>query len=125
MITFEKTLKKLQEADFAILNGLTYLRRKNVQTHTSKVHAMIFDLDGVTDKTLNAFLNGAFTVDATPILNYIAYIAPSGHGVHLYYVMEEPVSLFPYMKIQMKELKYALTEKIWNMYTSMDDHNHF
>ncbi|HAT02837.1 MAG TPA: hypothetical protein DCS54_06135 [Oribacterium sp.] len=119
---FEETLKELQEADFAILNGLTYFGRKNVQAHASKVYALIFDLDGVTDKTLNAFLNGAFEVDAYPIPNYIAL---SGHGVHLYYVMEEPVSLFPYMKIQMKELKYALTEKIWNMYTSTDDHKQF
>lgn len=44
--TFEKTLKELQEADFAILNGLTYFGRKNVQEHASTMRAMIFDLDG-------------------------------------------------------------------------------
>ena len=58
--TFEETLKELQEADFAIMNGLTYFGRKNLQGHASKMYAMIFDLDGVTDKTLNAFLSGAF-----------------------------------------------------------------
>lgn len=113
--TFEETLKELQEADFAILNGISYFGRRNVQEHASKMYAMIFDLDGVTDKKLNAFLSGAFRADAYPIPNYIIL---SGHGVHLYYVMEEPIPLFPNIKLQLKEFKYALTEKLWNEYTS-------
>ena len=83
---------------------------------------MIFDLDGVTDKTLNAFLNGAFEVDAYPIPNYIAL---SGHGVHLYYVFEYAIPLYPNIKMQLKAFKYALIEKIWNMYTSTDKRKQF
>lgn len=113
--TFEETLKELQAADFCILNGLSYFGRKNVQEHASKMFAMIFDLDGVTDKTLNAFLNGAYEVDAYPIPNYIIL---SGHGVHLYYLFEDPIPLFPNLKIQLKEFKYALTDRLWNAYTS-------
>lgn len=117
--TFEETLKELQEADgFSILNGITYFGRRNVQEHASKMFALIFDLDGVTDKTLNAFLSGAMNVDAYPIPNYIAL---SGHGIHLYYLFEEPVSLYPYIKLQLKELKYALTDKLWNAYTSTEE----
>lgn len=115
--TFEETLKELQDADFAILNGITYFGRKNVQAGASKMHAMIFDLDGVTDSTLNNFLSGAIRAEAYPVPNYIAL---SGHGVHLYYVFEEPVPLYPNIKIQLKNLKYALTEKMWNSYTSKD-----
>ena len=113
--TFEETLKELQKADFCIINGLTYFGRRNVQRHASKMYAMIFDLDGVTDTKLNAFLNGAFQVDAYPIPNYIIL---SGHGVHLYYVFEYGIPLFPNIKLQLKEFKYALTEKLWNEYTS-------
>lgn len=113
--TFEEILKELQEADFCILNGLSYFGRKNVQEHASKMFAMIFDLDGVTDKTLNAFLHGAYAADAYPIPNYIIL---SGHGVHLYYLFEDPIPLFPNLKIQLKGLKYALTDRIWNAYTS-------
>lgn len=112
---FEELLPELQVADFSILNGITYFGRKNVQEHASKMFAMIFDLDGVTDETLHAFLNGAFQVNAYPVPNYIIL---SGHGVHLYYLFEDPVKLFPNMKIQLKELKYALTDRIWNNYTS-------
>lgn len=116
--TFEEVLQELQGGDFTLLNGLTYFGRKNVQEHASKMFAMIFDLDGVTDKTLNAFLSGAIVGDAYPVPNYIAL---SGHGIHLYYVFEEPISLFPYTKIQLKELKYALTTKLWNRYTSTEE----
>lgn len=115
--TFEDTLKELQQADFSIINGLTYFGRRNLQNNASKMYAMIFDLDGVTDATLNAFLNGAFEVDAYPIPNYIVL---SGNGVHLYYVFEYAIPLYPNIKLQLKELKYALTEKLWNEYTSKD-----
>lgn len=117
--TFEETLAQLQEATgFAILNGISYFGRRNLQQHASKMFAMIFDLDGVTDKTLNAFMSGAFAAKAYPVPNYLAL---SGHGVHLYYVFEEPLALFPYTKLQLKDLKYALTEKMWNAYTSTDE----
>ena len=120
--TFEDTLKELQEADFSILNGITYFGRKNLQEHASKMYALIFDLDGVTDKTLNAFLNGAFEADAYPIPNYIAL---SGHGVHLYYLFEYGIPLYPNIKIQLKAFKYALTEKLWNQYTSKEKKKQF
>ena len=79
--TFEETLKKMQEADFAILNGLTYFGGKNEQAHASKMYAMIFDLDGVTDTTFYRFLYGAFNggnigYDLYPIPNSVIL---SGH----------------------------------------------
>lgn len=116
--TFQEILEEMQGAEFTLLNGLTYFGRRNVQEHASKIFAMIFDLDGVTEKTLNAFLSGAIVGNAYPVPNYVAL---SGHGIHLYYVLEDPVSLFPYTKIQLKDLKYALTDKIWNMYTSTEE----
>ena len=113
--TFEDTLRELQESDFAIINGLSYFGRKNLQEHASKMYAMIFDLDGVDEAKLNNFLSGAINGGAYPIPNYIAL---SGHGIHLYYVFEEPISLYPNTKVQLKTLKYELTKRIWNKYTS-------
>lgn len=113
--TFEETLEELQRADFAILNGITYFGRKNLQQNANKMFAMIFDLDGVTDNNLINFLSGAYRADVYPIPNYIAL---SGNGIHLYYVFEAPILLYPNIKMQLKNLKYDLTEKIWNNYTS-------
>lgn len=120
--TFEETLEELQKADFAILNGLTYFGRRNSQERASKMYALIFDLDGTNSVKLNNFLSGAYLGDAYPIPNYIVL---SGHGVHLYYVFEYGISLFPNIKLQLKELKYALTEKIWNEYTSAEKKKQF
>lgn len=122
--TFEETLKELQEADFSILNGVTYFGRKNLQENASKMYAMILDFDGVTDKLLNNFLHGAFSkdFDIYPVPNYMAL---SGHGIHLYYIFEEPIPLYPNIKLQMKALKYALIERIWNQYTSEEEHKQF
>lgn len=113
--TFEEVLREMQVADFALLNGISYFGRKRDQNHASKMYAMIFDLDGVTDESLNNFLSGALVAKVYPIPNYVIL---SGHNVHLYYIFEAPISLFPNIKIQLKELKYALTEKIWNPLTS-------
>lgn len=113
--TFEETLKEAQEADFAIMNGLSYFGRKNLQERANKMYALIFDLDGVTETTLGNFLSGAYRSEKYPIPNYISL---SGHGVHLYYLFEYPIPLFPNIKLQLKNLKYALTELMWNNYTS-------
>ena len=113
---FEEKLKELQEADFAIVNGISYFGRRNTQAHASKMFAMIFDLDGVTEKTLNTFLYGAFSeYTIYPIPNFVAL---SGHGLHLYYLFENPIPLYPYIKIQLKNLKFALTDLLWNRNTS-------
>lgn len=116
---FAELLGEIQRADFAIMNCNTYFGRRNRMEHASKMFAMVFDLDGVTEKTLRAFLSGATEAGVYP---YPTYIVLSGHGVHLYYVFDEPVSLYPNIKLQMKELKYALIKKIWNQYTSTDEH---
>lgn len=122
--SFEEMLKEMQEADFSILNGITYFGRKNLQEHASKMYALIIDLDGVTDKTLHAFLHAAHSkdFDIYPIPNYIIL---SGHGVHLYYVFENGISLYPNIKLQMKAFKYALIDRVWNTYTSKDEKKQF
>lgn len=110
---------ELVNADFCVMNGITYFGAKYTSDRASKMYAMIFDIDGVTDDTLNNFFYAAFNkeFDYYPLPNYIAL---SGHGIHLYYVFDEPISLFPNLKLQLKELKYSLTERMWNKNTSID-----
>ena len=114
--TFFTELKKLQEADFAIINGITYFGRKNESIHASKMYAMIFDLDNVTSREItNIYVQSEWNF---PMPNIIAC---SGHGIHLYYLFENPISLYPNTKVYLKELKYALTKSIWNKYTSQEE----
>ena len=118
--TFEETLSEFQSADWAITNGLTYWGRANTGENQSQMLAMVFDLDGTTPATLRNFLGSAYNSDYLyyPVPQYIVM---SGHNVHLYYVFEEPIDLYPSIKVQLKALKYALTDRMWNQYTSTEE----
>lgn len=116
--SFEDILNEAKEYDFAIMNAITYFGRRRDQNHASKMFAMIIDLDYVDSKKLRNFLEAAIMVDAYPVPNYLVL---SGSGVHLYYVFEDPIPLYPNIKLQLKNFKYALTTKIWNQYTSNEE----
>lgn len=45
-------------------------------------------------------------------------IVNSGNGLHIYYLFEKPIALFENIKYLLKDLKYKLTDIIWNSYTS-------
>lgn len=114
----DSLLKEAADADWAFLGGCSYFGKANKQEHASKLHAMIFDIDGITVDTMTNFF---FTCDCTnDIYPRPNFIALSGHGVHLYYVFDKPIDLFPEVKLQLKEMKYALTVKLWNQYTSTE-----
>ena len=54
------------------------------------------------------------------ILPKATFVVNSGTGLHLYYVLDEPVPMYPQNQLYMKELKYALTRQIWNRFTSSE-----
>src|SRR5699024_10520603 len=114
---FEDLLFEAQQSDFSILNGLSYFGKTNSSANANKMYAMIFDIDDVSERNLEALLSGA-TTDKYDIYPEPNYIVLSGGGVHLYYIFDEPLPLYPCTKTLLKELKYKLTTKMWNMYTS-------
>lgn len=116
--TFQKELKWLQSFDFAIISGLSYFGKRAALKHASKLFALIIDLDGQTERTLRNFISGCFSeYEFYPLPNYVVL---SGHGAHLYYVMEVPVSLYPNAQKRLRKFKYSLTRLVWNVYTSTE-----
>lgn len=113
--TFAETLAEFQDMDWAFMSACTYFGRSNSSERQSKLYALVFDIDGVEDSNLNNFFSGAIVGGAYPVPQHIVL---SGHGVHLYYVLNDPLDLYPNIKTQVKELKYALTRRLWNRYTS-------
>lgn len=105
----------VEQNEKTLCGGLAYRARSNKLQNAQRCHAIIIDLDGVGLKELrNLFLR--FTVDrsnpyAAPMPTFIV---SSGTGVHLYYVLDEPIDLFPNIKIQLKGLKHDLTFKVWD-----------
>lgn len=110
-------ITELASARFAIMSPIAYYGRSRHGRFASLLHALTFDLDGVGAENLNNLLY-QMEQDVLPTANYIVN---SGNGVHLYYLFEEPIPMYPQNQIYLKEFKYALTERIWNRYTSSDE----
>lgn len=100
----------------ALCGGLTYRKNNNKLENAQAMNALIIDLDGVgLNELLNLFIN--FDVDPKKYIKALprpTFLVLSGGGVHLYYVFDKPIDLYPNIKLQMKALKYELIFKIWD-----------
>lgn len=107
-------LQELQRAPFAILAPISYFGKARSGKNARFLYAMVFDLDGVGLDQLRDVLH-QMKHDVIPTASYIVN---SGTGLHLYYVLDDPVPMYPQNQKFLKEVKYALTKRIWNGYTS-------
>ena len=97
-----------------LCSGLTYHSRSNKLQYAQTMNALIFDLDGVGFKELERVLER--TTGSGEVYRSIpkpTFIVLSGRGLHLYYVFNEPIALYPNIKLQLKSLKHDLTFRIW------------
>ena len=78
------------------------------------LYALAFDLDGVGMPQLRDVLHQM----NKDILPKASFVVNSGTGLHLYYILSEPVPMYPQNQHYLKELKYSLTRQIWNRFTS-------
>lgn len=96
-----------------LCSGLAYRGKINRLEYSQQMNALIFDLDSVgKEELLTLFLR----IGKDPGLRRLpqpTFIVMSGTGLHLYYVFDKPIALFPNIKLQMKRLKYDLTFKMW------------
>jgi hypothetical protein len=102
---------QLQGNRFAFAAPIGYFGKKRDSKHARFLYAMAFDLDA---PKLEAFLyameKGLY---ARP-----TFIVSSGTGIHLYYVLDRPVPLYPQNQKGLKNLKFLLTRRLWNGDTS-------
>lgn len=110
----------VEDNSFALCSGLTYRGNANTLANAQNLNALIFDIDGVgVDELKNLFHRIEHWEKNSPRLLGVGlprptYLVLSGTGMHLYYVMKEPIPLFPNIKMQMKTLKYHLTSRLWD-----------
>lgn len=102
------------DEDFVITSPITYIGRNRNSNNARYCYGLAFDIDGVLKHNLIDLLH-QMEHKVLPIPNIIVN---SGNGVHLYYLFEKPIALFPQIKELLKELKYNLTDFLWNAFTS-------
>lgn len=100
--------------NFSIIAPVSYSGRERTGRNARFLYAFTVDLDGVGInelKTLFYQFSTKFTLAPT-------YVVNSGTGLHLYYMLEEPVPLYPTLQQKLKDIKYALIRYCWTPYTS-------
>lgn len=104
----------VEGCELTLCSGLAYRSKANTLEHAQCMNAMIFDLDNVGRTELMVLFQKMAAKKENPFRIPIpTFIVASGTGLHLYYVFEEPIDLFPNIKLQLKKMKKELTEKIW------------
>jgi hypothetical protein len=119
----QECLDRIEGKDFVIMSPITYVGRNRTSNNARLLYAFVIDLDGVGMKQmvdviwqmLPHQLEDRRVVHHSPTANIIVN---SGHGLHLYYLLKEPVSLFQSNIELLNKLKKDLTDLAWNAYTS-------
>lgn len=99
-----------------ILSPIGYFGRSRKNENAKVLYAMVFDLDGQDIEQLRDTLHQMKT-----FIPKATYVVLSGHGLHLYYVFQEPIRLNQHVVRELNKLKTGLTKRIWNSYTSLVD----
>lgn len=120
--TWEEDYREYVEGNpMTLCSGLSYRGRSNKLSKAQRMHALIFDIDGVGGKEYREFLadfhegelyeqTGKFNIYCLPRPTFTIL---SGSGLHLYYVFEQPIDLYPDIKPQLQKMKYNLTRYLW------------
>lgn len=110
----DESLRFLSGRKFAIMSPITYVGRNNTQENARYLYALAFDLDGVSMRCHHKM----FDLVEKGIIPMPNIIVNSGHGYHLYYLLENPVALYPVIVPLLNRVKHGLTNILWNMGTS-------
>ena len=104
-----ETLSFLESRDFAIMSPVTYVGRTNSYKNARFLYAIAIDLDGVGVGEVQMLLRG-MTTGVYPVANMIVN---SGHGIHVYYLLERPLEMYETRVNALNKLKRGLTKIVW------------
>lgn len=110
-----KRIQDYQRAENVIMSPIGYYGKSRTSKNASEIYALVFDLDGQGLVQLKDTLHQMYTVSLIPPATYVVL---SGHGLHLYYVFDEPIPMKPHIQKELNKLKKGITKMVWNSYTS-------
>ena len=103
--------------DFCLMSPISYVGRKRSADHARFMYAFAVDLDRLRIKgddpigLRTLWNNHIENMDRIP---KPTYIVSSGTGLHLYYVLTDPVAMFQDTSKKLQDLKRDLTSLIWH-----------
>ena len=106
--------------DFCITSPISYAGKSRKSSNARYMYALAIDLDGLKQEIYEDYPIGISTLfyqfDGYGPSNYLprpTMIVHSGTGLHLYYVFEKPIPLFPNIVEQLEKYKHRLTWQLW------------
>ncbi len=130
--TVTDDLDKIYDAvggdNFCLMAPISYIGKDRKSEHARELYALGIDLDGVmTDSGFDFFVRQIEHGDE--MLAFVwglprpTYVVASGTGMHLYYVFDTPIRLWPNVAKELAKLKKRLTWQAWTQGAS-DLHDH-
>lgn len=126
--TLTDDLKKIDEVcsrnNFCLMSPISYVGKSRCSNNAREMYALVIDLDGVVDVSNFNFLMTQIDhgLEMTAFIWGLprpTYIVSSGTGVHLYFVFEHPIRLFPNVIKELEKLKKRLTWQAWTQGASV------
>lgn len=109
---------------FQVLAPISYVGKSRKSENARVMYALVVELDNLTvrnDGTQSGLKNliGQWS-EKTHWIPRPTYTVASGNGLHLYYLFEQGIPLFPNVVKSLEAYKRELTRMIWNRHTTKD-----
>lgn len=115
----------VNSSDFCLCSPVSYIGKQRTAEHARMLYAIAIDVDRIRMEP-NPAADGC-PCGLADLLHQIkamqykfiprpTFIVSSGNGLHLYYVFEKPVPLYPEIAREMQVLKHELTIKCWDSF---------
>ena len=116
-------VQKIMDSDnFCLCSPISYAGKQRTADHARMVYALAIDVDKIRMKPdrrtgepegLRDLYHQMHTAKYLPVPTYMV---SSGTGLHLYYLLENPLPLRQNIAQELQKLKRELTKKVWNGY---------
>lgn len=106
----------LKSGNFCLAPPLSYAGKERKSENARFLYAIAVDLDEIIYKGVKpqGIYNLFAQIDRAEFLPRPTMMVSSGTGLHLYYVFEQPIPLFPNIAKELQKYKHRLTQMCWN-----------
>ena len=101
--------------NFVIVAPLSYAGKSKFNKNIRRMFALTLEIDDIQEENGIDELVYSWERENSP-LPKPTYIVCSGTGLHLYYVFEYPLPIFPSTYEELSRMKYYFLERFWNKY---------
>lgn len=109
--------KVCQTDDFSLMSPISYVGKERTAENARYMYAIAVDLDRIRIERGNPVGLTSLMERHVELVGRVpkpTYIVSSGTGLHLYYVLDSPIALYPDTAAQLQKFKHDLTELVWH-----------